>query len=69
VALVLVLEQMEAQPGPNLCRPNNGFLCLMNLGTNPELAVAATYAKRLRVPRTAGLSFGLQRGEGRAASR
>jgi hypothetical protein len=39
---VLVLERMEAQPDPNLCRPNNGFLCLMDLDTNPGPAVAAT---------------------------
>jgi hypothetical protein len=39
---VLVLERMEAQPDPSLCRPNIGFLCLMDLDTNPGLALAAT---------------------------
>jgi hypothetical protein len=42
VALALALERMEAQPPPNLCRPSNGFLCLMDLDTNPGLAVAPT---------------------------
>jgi hypothetical protein len=42
LALALVFEPMEAQPDPNLCRPNNGFLCLMDLDTNPRLALAPT---------------------------
>jgi hypothetical protein len=33
---------MEAQPHPNLCRPNNGFLYLIDLDTNPGLALAPT---------------------------
>ena len=48
---MLVLERTAAQPNPNLRRPNNGFLCLMDLDTNPGRAVAATYARRLRAPR------------------
>jgi hypothetical protein len=38
IALALALERMD----PNLCRPNNGFLYLMDLDTNPGLAVAPT---------------------------
>jgi hypothetical protein len=37
-----MLGRMEAQPNPNLCRPNNDFLCLMDLDTNPGLALAPT---------------------------